>query len=245
MAVSTRRQLLMATYLIGLGSLVGRASHAAGMPWQEGTVYPPGDAARPGTWLVLTPAEAATLEAIVDRLIPPDENGPGGKDAGCVVFIDRQLAGPYGTYEWYYMEGPFPADPLPSQGLQSPLVPRQQYRLGLAALSQYCKGAFGGKEFQELAGDDQDKVLTGLQTGALRLAEFDGRMLFGIVYQNTVEGYFADPVYGGNKDMCGWKLIGFPGARYDYRDVMDAPNKPYALPPVSLQGRPDWNRTRA
>jgi gluconate 2-dehydrogenase gamma chain len=55
-----------------------------------------------------------------------------------------------------------------------------------------------------------------------------------------MEGYFADPIYGGNRDMVGWKLVGFPGTRYDYRDVMEKPNQAYALPPVGLKGRPAW-----
>ena len=66
------------------------------------------------------------------------------------------------------------------------------------------------------------------------------RMLFAAIYANTVEGYFADPIYGGNRDMVGWKLVGFPGTRYDYRDVMQKPNQTYTLPPVALQGRPAW-----
>jgi gluconate 2-dehydrogenase gamma chain len=72
------------------------------------------------------------------------------------------------------------------------------------------------------------------------LHNFSSRMLFNAVYGNTIEGFFADPVYGGNRGMAGWKLVGFPGVRYDYRDVMDKPNQPYTLPPVGMQGRPAW-----
>ncbi len=57
-----------------------------------------------------------------------------------------------------------------------------------------------------------------------------------------MEGFFSDPIYGGNRDMVGWKLVGFPGTRYDYRDVMAKPNQPYTLPPVTIQGRPDWRK---
>jgi gluconate 2-dehydrogenase gamma chain len=73
--------------------------------------------------------------------------------------------------------------------------------------------------------------------------KFDGfgsTMLFNAIYGNTMEGYFADPIYGGNRNMAGWKLVGFPGARYDYRDVMEKPNQAYTLPPVGMQGRPAW-----
>ena len=67
-------------------------------------------------------------------------------------------------------------------------------------------------------------------------------LFFNLVLANTMEGFFADPIYGGNKDMVGWKLVGFPGVRYDFRDVIARPNQPYTRPPVSLQGRPEWNR---
>jgi gluconate 2-dehydrogenase gamma chain len=195
-----------------------------------------------GPWIYLTPAEAATIDAIVDRLIPPDELGAGGKDAGCTVFIDRQLAGPFGGHDWLYMQGPFSPDPLPSQGLQSPLTPRQQYRQGLAALDAYCKAHFTGHGFADLPAADQDTLLAGLEKNQVKLEGFDGHMLFATILANTMEGYFADPIYGGNRDMVGWKLVGFPGTRYDYRDVIANPDKPYPLPPVGLAGRPAWGQ---
>jgi len=61
----------------------------------------------PGPWRYFTNDEGTAIEALVDRLIPPDPQTPGGKDAGCAVFIDRQLAGPYGRFEGLYMSGPF------------------------------------------------------------------------------------------------------------------------------------------
>ena len=68
--------------------------------------------------------------------------------------------------------------------------------------------------------DDQDKVLTGIEKGETDLPGVNGESFFGMLLQNTVEGFFCDPIYGGNRDMAGWKLIGFPGARYDYRDYV-------------------------
>jgi gluconate 2-dehydrogenase gamma chain len=124
--------------------------------------------------------------------------------------------------------------------LQSPLVPRQQYRLGLAALDAYCKANFGGRGFVQLATDEQEKLLTAMEKGEIQFQNFSSRMLFAAVYANTMEGFFADPLYGGNRDMAGWKLIGFPGVRYDFRDVIEKPNQAYTLPPVGIQGRPAW-----
>jgi gluconate 2-dehydrogenase gamma chain len=240
MARTTRRELLAATTLFTFAAsaaLARTVSHA--LPWSPNEAYPFPPVLR-GPWIYLTPAEAATIDAIVDRLIPGDELGAGGKDAGCTVFIDRQLAGPFGGHDWLYMQGPFSPDPLPSKGLQSPLTPRQQYRMGLAALDDYCKAQFNGHGFADLSASDQDALLAGLEKNQVKLSGFDGHMLFSTILANTMEGYFADPIYGGNRDMVGWKLVGFPGTRYDYRDVIANPNKPYPLPPVGLAGRPAW-----
>jgi gluconate 2-dehydrogenase gamma chain len=236
---ASRRQLLAGTAFVVLAGPAGGATAATvrgSLPWQPDAAYPP-TPVLPGDWMFFTPAEAAMVEAIVDRLIPADDLGPGGRQAGCAVFIDRQLHGPYGGHDGLYMQGPFPPNPLPTQGLQSPLTPRQQYRQGLAALDAYCKAQFTGRGFPDLTAAEQDQVLTGLEKGSVELPGFSARMLFSALLTNTMEGFFADPIYGGNRDMAGWKLVGFPGTRYDYRDVMQNPNQPYTLPPVGLQGR--------
>jgi len=234
----TRRQLLATTAAIGTAALAGTPTQArvisGALPWSPNESYPP-TLVRPGPWQFFTAEEAAVVEAIADRLIPADELGAGGKDAGCAVFIDRQLMGPYGSNEWLYMEPPFVPDAAANFGIQSPVAPARRYRDGLAALAAHTRQAFSGRLFHQLDAEDQDRVLTGLEKGDIKIP--DGKAFFNQVQSNVVEGYFADPIYGGNKDMCGWKLVGFPGVRYDYRDVIDNPNKPYTLPPVSLMGR--------
>jgi gluconate 2-dehydrogenase gamma chain len=238
-ATMTRRNLLAsAAFLVTTSSATARVVTKV-LPWRPNEAYPIAPIT-PGGYLFFTASEAAMVGAMVDRLIPTDDLGAGAKDAGVTVFIDRQLTGPYGGHDWLYMQGPFSASPLPSQGLQSPLTPRQQYRLGLAALAAYCATAFGGRSFAQLSADEQDKLLAGMEKGEVKFTGFDSKMLFNVVHANTIEGYFADPIYGGNRDMVGWKLVGFPGARYDYRDVIDKPNQAYTIPPVAMQGRPAW-----
>lgn len=208
------------------------------MPWEAGTATPP-IPVRPGPWQYFTADEAASIEAIVDRLIPADDRGPGGKDVGCAVYIDRQLAGPYGNSAGLYMRPPFMPG-VPTQGYQAPETPAARYRAGLAALASYVASTFTGKAFRDLAPADQDKVLSGLETGSIKLQGVNGAGFFALLLKNTQEGFFADPIYGGNRDMAGWKLVGFPGARYDYRDWVDRHNEKYPLPPVSIMGRYDW-----
>lgn len=236
----SRRSLLISTAALLVAGAEARArTITGGLPWEPGAASPPLQV-RAGPWMFFTPDEAATIEAAVDRLIPPDERGPGGKDAGCAVYIDRQLAGPYGIGAGLYLQPPFMPGAA-SQGYQSPDMPAARYRAGLAAITDHVKSSFAGKSFHELAPDDQDKVLSGLETGTIKPKGINGAGFFALLLQNTQEGFFADPVYGGNRDMAGWKLVGFPGARYDYRDWVERHNEKYPLPPVSIMGRSDWS----
>jgi gluconate 2-dehydrogenase gamma chain len=235
----TRRSLLASAALLIMTSGTHARVVTKVLPWDPNEAYPVVPV-KPGGFLFFNADEAAVVDAIVDRLIPTDELGPGARDSGVTTFIDRQLMGPYGGHDWLYMQGPFAATSLPTQGMQSPLTPRQQYRMGLAALQSYCKANFAGRGFVQLTVEEQEKLLTGMEKGELTLPNFSSKMLFSTIYANTMEGYFADPIYGGNRDMAGWKLVGFPGVRYDYRDVIEKPNQGYTLPPVGMQGRPAW-----
>ncbi len=239
----TRRHLLASTAILAvsvMGSQAFSRTYPGGaLPWEPSETEPP-IPVRPGPWLYFTADEAAAVEAIVDRLIPADDSGPGGKQAGCAVFIDRQLAGSFGDSRRLYMRPPF-AKGTPSQGLQSPIVPKDGYRSSLAALDAYCKTTFAGKSFGALDAEQQDQVLGGLEKDEIKLSDGSGKVFFEAVLANAMEGFFADPIYGGNRDMAGWKLIGFPGARYDYRDHVEKHNQPYPLPPVSILGRSDWS----
>ncbi len=235
----SRRSFLGSTAALMISATSARARTVSeGMPWWPGSATPPSQV-RPGLWAFFSADEAALVEAAVDRLIPADERGPGGKDAGCAVFIDRQLSGPYGRAEGLYMRPPFMPGAA-TQGYQSPDAPAGIYRKALRDISDHVKGAFDGKAFAQLSPQDQDKVLFDLEMGVIALKETKSAEFFTLLLQNTTEGFFADPIYGGNRDMAGWKLIGFPGARYDYRDWVERHNETYPLPPVGIMGRSEW-----
>ncbi len=236
--LSRRRFLSSTGMMLLIASAPGAraAEYAGALPWKPFAALPP-DPPPGGRWYVFTPEEARTVEAVVDRLIPADELSIGGKEAGCASFIDRQLAGSYGSSDRLYMQGPFAAG-LPTQGYQGSATPAGRYREGLSALNKHTRATLGGKAFFELAPADQDKALQDFEAGKVDYKPATG--FFNLVLQNTMEGFFADPIYGGNKDMAGWKFIGFPGARYDYRDYVTAHNKPFPLPPLSIAGRPEW-----
>jgi gluconate 2-dehydrogenase gamma chain len=238
MHMISRRSVLSSTalgLLLAGSNAVQAGSLRGALPWRPFAALPPQPFAD-SNWHFFTAQEACAIEAIVDRLIPRDELGPGGKEAGCAVFIDRQLAGTYGSSERLYNQGPF-LPGLPTQGYQGAANPAQRYRAGLAAIDKYAREA-GGKIFAELSLQQQDKLLTDIDGGHPAVPDAAG--FFNLMLQNTMEGFFADPIYGGNRGMAGWKMIGFPGARYDYRDHVGKHNQPYPLPPVSIAGRVDW-----
>ena len=225
-----RRDLLTGAAL----ALVGGAARAGvikgKLPWRPDEASPP-PRVEPGPWQFFTPAELPTIEALADRIIPPDPETPGGKDAGCVVFLDRQLAGAYGSAAGLYERGPF-IQGVEQQGPQSAKTPAQTYRAALTALHE--------KRFAELTPEKQDVLLHGLEGGTVHLSGVDAKPFFTTLVKDIQDGFFADPIYGGNRDMCSWKMIGFPGARYDYRDWVNRHNERYPLPPVSIGGRAEW-----
>lgn len=237
-----RRRLLASGALAS--ALVGPAAasiiHQA-MPWEPGLADAPDIVTSDKGYLFLNAEEAAFIEAAVDRLIPPDDVGPGAKDAGVAVFIDRQLASAYGKGDHTYLQGPFTAG-TKTQGWQMH-APAVAYRTAIPNVNAWARDN-KGKVFASLGPGEQDGVLSALEKGDAKLnGDVAGTDFFELLLQNTIEGYFADPIYGGNKDLAAWKMIGFPGSRYDYRDFVDKHGQAFPLPPVGLRGRPDWTRS--
>jgi gluconate 2-dehydrogenase gamma chain len=231
-----RREFLAGTALFLLTGLSSRAAVIKDqLPWAPNAGNPPVPAS-PGPWAFFTGAEGRAVEAIADRIIPPDPQTPGGKDAGCAVFVDRQLAGPYGRQDGLYTRPPF-QNGIKQQGPQSEAGPAQTYRQALAALDNYCRSKHAGKVFADLPDDDKDAILRGLEGGAVKLEGVDGQAFYEQAVKDVQMGFFADPIYGGNRDMVAWKMIGYPGARYNYLDWVDRHNERFPLPPVSITGR--------
>jgi gluconate 2-dehydrogenase gamma chain len=202
-------------------------------PWSPDAASLP-KPATPAPSKFFTAEERTFIEAAVDRLIPKDE-WPSATEAGVAHFLDDQLAGAFGRAQSWYMQGPWEKGE-DSQGFQSRLAPAALYRAAIKAVNDHCGEKFGGKKFSDLSTSDQDDVLKGLEKGDIKLKGVDAKTFFTMLLQNTVEGFFSDPVYGGNKDMTGWKMIGFPGARYDYRPYVSKHNQKLDLQPVSVAG---------
>lgn len=184
--------------------------------------------------LWFNPREWRFIIAACGRLIPEDAFGPGAVSEGVPVFIDRQMQQPYGHGLLWYRQPPF-VKSIPELGYQSALVPRQIYRQGIAEIDRHCQRHYQA-DFADMELRQQDALLTQLEAGDLSFGDLPGALFFTQLLENTKEGYFADPQHGGNQTLASWTLIGFPGARADYQDQMDNPNKRYPLPPVSISG---------
>ena len=181
-----------------------------------------------------TAEEYRFLQAAVARLIPNDDLGPGALEAGVPEFMDRQMNTPWAAGANWYMQGPFEPNAAKEFGYQLKLNMREVFRLGIAATNVWCKKTMG-KPFADLSADEQDKALTAVQKGIEDFENVPSATFFSTLWGTTKEGFFSDPIHGGNKDMVGWKLIGFPGARADFMDWIERDEK-YPLPPVSIKG---------
>jgi gluconate 2-dehydrogenase gamma chain len=182
-------------------------------------------------YLFFTADEAAFVEAATDRLIPRDEQWGGANDAGVASYIDKQLAGAWGAGERLYRSGPWQAG-VPSQGYQLPFTPSELFRAALGAINSQLSQA--GTPFSKMSADDQDKFLRTLESGSQNYGGVPAAVFFQHLWEATLEGFFADPVYGGNRNMLSWRMIGFPGAYASYYDVVDKHGIKIDREPMSL-----------
>ena len=191
-----------------------------------------------GEALFFDPSQWKVVAAIADRIFPADSQSPGAAEAHVTTYIDRQLASEWGRGEGIFRQGPFFEPNHAGHGWQTELTPAEFYRTGLELLQGYVQTAFGAS-FDELSASRQDQVLRDLASGRIpgwqspRSNDF-----FSLLRQNVIEGLFADPVYGGNAKLIGWRWVGFPGDPTSYgepyRDNIDRFDDPYIAEPKSM-----------
>jgi len=170
-----------------------------------------------------TEDQARVISAACERILPSDESGPGAKEAGAVIYIDHQLAGPYGRDEYRYTKGPF-VETDSVHGYEGKENPQEIYQAGIKEL---------GADFVGLSAAEQDERLRGMEKG----------LFFQMLRAHTLEGTFCDPMHGGNANLIGWQMVGFPGPLMSYRKQIGVYNKGEAwrVKPKSLEqvlGRP-------
>ncbi|HTV31193.1 MAG TPA: gluconate 2-dehydrogenase subunit 3 family protein [Xanthobacteraceae bacterium] len=207
-------------------ALVARSVAAAPGPQEPQSEYHPS---------FFNADEWTFLRAAVARLIPADAHGPGALEADVPRYIDLQMATPWAEGRLWYMQGPFEPNAPPTMGWQMSLTPRDVYRLGIASADSWTRGQHG-KPFAELDPATQDDALRAFESSKARFDKLPAHTFFAVLLENTREGFFSDPVHGGNRGLVGWKLIGFPGARGDFMDWVER-DVTYPLPPVALNGQ--------
>jgi gluconate 2-dehydrogenase gamma chain len=237
----TRRMLLKA-------GAVGVAGAAAGGALLSGEAEARDEVATAPTALrFLTQWEFDYVTAMAETIWPTDDLGPGAKVAGVGYYIDGQLAGSWGQGHRFYLNGPFfqPADS--GHGWQIPMTPSEVYRAFLPGFDVYCKTTYGNP-YTVLPAAQQTSALTDLQTGKAPIqiggsTAFTSADFFSLFRQNVLEGMLADPAYGGNRDMVGWKWIGFPGDPMRRGDVYEKyifSGKPYPYEQKPMPLEPSW-----
>jgi gluconate 2-dehydrogenase gamma chain len=177
----------------------------------------PAQAAAPATgeaYLTLTATEAAFLSAAYDTFIPADKMSPSGTDCGLVTYIDRQLAGAWGNGARFYRNGPF-LQGKPEHGYQLPLTPREFFAAGIKAANAWTRKT-RGKDFDRLTPAERDATLKAMEAGTAEFADFNAKPFFEALYQSAMEGFFADPIYGGNRNKVSWRMVGYPGLPASY-----------------------------
>jgi len=166
--------------------------------------------------LTLTPTEAAFFGAAYDVIIPADGLSASGTDCGLVNYIDRQLAGAWGGGARLYRGGPFVRG-TPEQGYQLSLTPREFFAAGIREANEWSHKTYG-REFDHLSPSDREAALKTMEAGAAEFMDISSKQFFEALLQSAMEGFFADPIYGGNRNKVSWRMIGYPGLPAAYAD---------------------------
>ncbi|MGB6321050.1 MAG: gluconate 2-dehydrogenase subunit 3 family protein, partial [Xanthobacteraceae bacterium] len=194
---------------------------------------PAATAQAPAPLLYLNETEHAFVVAAADTLIPADELSPSGSDCGCATYIDRQLASAWGGGAKTYRAGPY-FKGKPEQGYQLPLTPAEFFSAGIAAANDWSRKTYG-RDFDRLDPDKRVEALKAMEEGKAEFSNFNAKAFFGRLHTITMEGFFADPIYGGNRNKASWRMLGFPGLPATYAKVIDEyRDKRYVAEPQSI-----------
>lgn len=233
-AMPDRRVFLkqVATVVGAAPLALGTAATVAAAATLAGNTSPQNTTSVSHAWRFFNGTEARVVEAAVARLIPADDIGPGAREAGVAVFIDLQLVSAWGNGDHFYRQPPF-LEGTPQQGYQLAFTPAEMFRLGFAKLDESARNAHGAA-FADLSAGQQDALLAQAQQGKLDFGALSSGVFFGALLDATMEGFFSDPIYGGNRDKIGWKLVGFPGVHASYANDIERHGIAWTRPPASI-----------
>lgn len=163
--------------------------------------------------------EFKVLGAATERIFPEDDNGPGAIELGVPYFIDRQLAGRWGVNAREYRYGPF-HEGEPNQGYQNRLNRQEVFQIGVRTIQDYSEKEYDEK-FPDLDEDEQDEIVKALEDDDIEMDGIPSSEFFDMLRTSTLEGVYADPSYGGNKNMAGWKMKEYPGVQLSFNKEIE------------------------
>jgi gluconate 2-dehydrogenase gamma chain len=226
-----RRKFLVGAGLAGTAVAAGMAQSPPAEAQARAAAAPAPQQAEP--LLLLNETEHAFVVAAVDTIIPADELSPSGSDCGCATYIDRQLASAWGGGAKMYRAGPYTKG-KPEQGYQLPLTPAEFFTAGIAAGNAWSRKTYG-HDFDRLPPDKRIEALKAMEEGKAQFENFSSRAFFARLLAMTMEGFFGDPIYGGNRNKASWKMLGFPGLPATYANVVEEyRDKRYVVEPQSI-----------
>lgn len=175
-------------------------------------------------------ADFAILEHAVETIFPEDDNGPGAIELGVPYFIDRQLAGPWGMNANDYRQGSFANGN--GSAADSILTRGEIFIIGLRKMDEESQKRFD-KKFAEVEEEQHIEILKDFEAGKVKMKGIGSDSFLALLRSTTLEGAYADPLYGGNRDMKGWKMKEFPGAVASYSNMIEE-DEFVKMDPVSL-----------
>lgn len=215
-----------------IGGLVGyKANGKKGNTTETASTEEICAAPQKGRMFFTRDADFKILSEATERIFPKDDLGPGAIELGVPYFIDYQLAGQYGSNSKEYMQGPFP-EAAPTQGYQSRLTRAEIFLQGMQVIENESKKRF--KEgFAKITPEQKDEILTAFQKDEVKMSGVTASFFFTLLRGATLAGAYADPMYGGNNNMDGWRMKGFPGHQMSF--IADIESDEFKkIEPVSL-----------
>jgi gluconate 2-dehydrogenase gamma chain len=229
-----RRKFLVGAGIAGTAAATGFSGEGQAQTAAASPATPAGVAApQPEPLLLLNETEHAFVVAAVDTIIPADELSPSGSQCGCDVYIDRQLASAWGGGAKMYRAGPY-TQGKPEQGYQLPLTPAEFITAGIAAANAWSRKTYN-IDFDRLDSAKRIEALKAMEEGKADFGNVSSKAFFGRLLTLTMEGFFADPIYGGNRNMASWRMLQYPGLPATFANLVDEySDKRYVAEPKSI-----------
>ena len=115
------------------------------------------------------------------------------------------------------------------------MAPREFFAAGIKAANEWSRKTYG-KDFDRLAAAEREAALKAMDEGKAQFSEINAKQFFEMLLASAMEGFFADPIYGGNRDKVSWRMVGYPGLPATYASkALEYRGKKVVIEPQSIQ----------